>query len=451
MLCIKKNNILIFFLLLAFFVTQIFTGQFRLVGTILMLLLVIFCLLYKIENVWSIIFLFLILHKAFQRISTGFTYSVITYLDEITELMLALFLIFVVIRYSIRITKREKNIIIFYGLYEILCIVSTLSNDYVTPIVAILDCFVCAKFMIFYFGGLELSKRRIFDGKKMMKYLNVPCKILAVLLLLLCIHDLFFTAFFEKFDYRFFTYALQLCFQHPTYLAAVCMICITVLIYNMKYDEGNFKYIVIHSIVTLLTFRTKAMAAVFIIFVVYFVYVKYKVPFKMLLMSVFGCVAIYAGFGSIEKYFTAGSTVPIRLKMMQDGISIAQSHFPFGAGFGTFGTTVAYENGSIFYYQLGYMSGYYLNQPVADVFWPGIFAESGWIGTIFFGVFVILMVLDSLDRMKCDKFAGWCMLSILIYTVIASTSETAFFNPATALMFIIYGIAADRTEKNYDI
>lgn len=447
MLSLKKNDFLIFFAMVAFFLAQIMTGELRLVCIGAMLVCVLICLIRRVDNIWMVVFLMLVLQKAFQRISTGTTNQIITYADEIIELMLAGFLVFVVVKYGIMLSAREKYIMLCYGLYTVFCIISTVGNDYVTPLIAILDCFVCAKFMIFYRGGLELSRRNIFDGKKMFAHLNTPCKMLAVFLVILSVHDWLFPAFFEKFDYRFFTYSLQLCFQHPTYLATLCLTCVAVLIYNMKYDKGNFKFVVMYAFVIFMTFRTKALAAIFIIFVIYFVYVRYKIPFKKILLAGMSCVVVYAGFGSIEKYFTEGATVPIRLKMMRDGISIAQSHFPLGAGFGTFGTTVAYENGSPFYYQLGYMSGYYYKQPVADVFWPGIFAEAGWIGTIFFALCILLMVLDSLDRIKSDPYAGWCMLSILVNAVIASTSETAFFNPATAIMFIIYGIVADRTEK----
>lgn len=41
----------------------------------------------------------------------------------------------------------------------------------------------------------------------------------------------------------------------------------------------------------------------------------------------------------------------------------------------------------------------------------------------------------------------WTMLSILFYAIIASTAETTFFNPATAFMFIVYGIASDRRDN----
>lgn len=40
--------------------------------------------------------------------------------------------------------------------------------------------------------------------------------------------------------------------------------------------------------------------------------------------------ALYFGMGQIETYFSVGTSVPIRLKMLRNGISIAQRYFPFG-------------------------------------------------------------------------------------------------------------------------
>lgn len=39
------------------------------------------------------------------------------------------------------------------------------------------------------------------------------------------------------------------------------------------------------------------------------------------------CAALYFGMGQIETYFSVGTSVPIRLKMLRDGISIAQRYF----------------------------------------------------------------------------------------------------------------------------
>ena len=58
-----------------------------------------------------------------------------------------------------------------------------------------------------------------------------------------------------------------------------------------------------------------------------------------------------------------------------------------------------------------------------------------------FIVVVVTMLYQSFKRIKEEKYNGWCMISIITYAIIASTAESAFFNPAVAMMFIIYGIA----------
>ena len=40
------------------------------------------------------------------------------------------------------------------------------------------------------------------------------------------------------------------------------------------------------------------------------------------------------------------------------------------------------------------------------------------------------------------------MLSIMLYSFIASIASTSFFNPAIAIMFIIYGIASEDTDES---
>lgn len=442
---VKKNTVYLFLICILFFISEIWGG-----GNFLLLtgIATILWGVRKKGNGWTVAFILLIFQKALQRLTTGASYQIITYLDEIAEVLLLLVLLYAMTR-KFTVERKDKYILTCFLLWFGMAILSSIINKNASIVTIILDCFVCIKFMVFYQGGRVLSKYGWFTKRDLYELLNSICKIISILLLLLCIHDLILPPFFEKFDYRYFTESLQLCFLHPTYLAAACMTCMAVLMYNMKYDKRNMMYIIMLSIIICLTFRVKAIGTLLVVFAVYFSSVKYEMKTKTIVLIGSSCAVVYFGMSQMEKYFSVGISVPIRLKLLQDGINIAQQYFPLGAGFGSFGTTVSYESGSSFYYQLGYMSGYYANQPVGDTFWPGIFAEAGWIGTIFFGGLVIFMVIDAVKRLKEDKYAGWCMLSILAYAIIASTAENAFFNPATAFMFVIYGVVADRGISSY--
>jgi hypothetical protein len=441
---IKFKNILAFITTFIFLISPVFKGGVRYTLLGITVAMSILCIILIKKSYVGIVFFFLALQNALLMTVPKGLIQIITYADEVFEIVLIVYLLYVMLKKRISLSNIEQWMIVFYGLYLLMCFLSSVFNDYASITVIILDAFVCIKFFLFYRGGLELSRNGVTDTKTFYEHTNFVCKILAVSLFLYSIHDLFFAPFFVKYDFRFFTYSLQLFFYHPTYLAAFCILIISVLILNMQYNKNNIYYILLLFIVTLLTFRAKAIAAIAIIFLIYLVFVKYNIPFKGLVISGAVAVAIYFSLNQVELYYTeqAGRYAPIRLKMMRDGITIANDHFPLGAGFGTFGTTVAYENGSPFYYNLGYMGGYYKEQPVGDVFWPGVFSESGWIGLLFFAIVIILMLSVSLQKMKENRFAGWCMLSIMTYALCSSTSETGFFHPAVAIMFVVFGIAA---------
>ena len=223
----------------------------------------------KKDNIWVIMFLLLLFQNALQRLTTGMAYQAITYLDEIAEILLLVMLIHVSI-YKFSLDRQNKRIFITFLIWIIITIFSSIVNKSASVITIILDCFVCIKFMIFYQGGRVLSKRGKFTSIDLYKKLNSICKIITIMLLILSIHDLILNPFFEKFDYRYFTESLQLCFQHPTYLAAVCMACMVVLMCNMKYDQKNMKYIIMLAVIIGLTFRSKAIGSLLVVFAVYF-------------------------------------------------------------------------------------------------------------------------------------------------------------------------------------
>ena len=441
---VSKKNIGLSFLLILFFLAQISGSPIQ--GILIIAVMAISFVLATQNNGLIYILLLLVLQKGFQRVSTGGLYQFITYWDEIVQLFLLVWIL-INLRKVRYLNKNMFVVLIVYLLHILMLIISTVFYRYATPVKAVLDLFVSSKFMIFAFGGWLLIENDILDRDEFIFDLNRPFKILSVLLFILTIVDVFVYPLFEKFDYRYFTESIQLCFVHPTYLAAVCIFGIAVLILGMPSIPNNMKYIILYVVVTVLTFRTKAIGSIFLIMMVYMIFIKFKLTGKALIFAIMGGLVVYFSYGQIENYFGQNEFLSIRMKMMIDGIDIANNHAPLGAGLATFGTTVAYDSGSKFYYDYNYMSGYYEGQPVGDVFWPGIFAESGWIGTIFFAICVVWLVKIAYQKFSVDKYAAWSMLSIMIYAIVASTSETAFFNPATALMFFIYGIALSDNDK----
>lgn len=452
MIKIKSNDLLGLAAMLCFFAWQILAGT--ALNYILLAALIGLCILYAVYkkgNFLSVWFFALVFQKAVQRtISSGILYQAVTYFDEVTEIVAVIIIIRALAKKQLKLSKCEIAIGVAFAVYFAFCTISTIVYSYMSVFLSVLDAFVCLKFIAFYFAGKSLITSKALTLKKTYEILNVPCKQVSVILLLLALHDLIFPAFFEKYDYRFFTQSLILGFQHPAYLAIVCLTVICVLALNMRYDQGNMKYIFMMTAVTILTFRSKEMSAALIILLLYLLFVKYKFQGNALVLVPVAALCAYFSSDQFDKYFTVHDYAPMRLKLIQDGIKIANQHFPFGSGFATFGTTVSYEYNSPFYQSLGYYSERYIDQQVvADAFWHGIFAESGWLGSAAFITTVLLMTFDSISKAKDHPYAGWCMLSIMLYSFIASIASSSFFNPAIAIMFIIYGIASADTDDSF--
>jgi hypothetical protein len=93
--------------------------------------------------------------------------------------------------------------------------------------------------------------------------------------------------------------------------------------------------------------------------------------------------------------FVADATETARTRLTVDGVSLALQHFPFGVGFGRFGSSVAREQYSPEYERLGYQFIYGLGSAdnprnhggfLTDTQWPAIIAEPGLVGAVFFGL-----------------------------------------------------------------
>lgn len=342
MIKLKTNDLLGLAAFICFFAWQILAGtalKYILLGALIGLC-ILYCA-YKKTNFLSVWFFALVFQKAMQRvISSGILFQAVTYFDEVTEIVAIIIIIRALAKKQLKLSKYEVAIGVAFTIYFAFCTVSTIVNSYMGIFTSVLDAFMCLKFMVFYFAGKSLIASKALTLKKTYDILNVPCKQVSVILLILAIHDLILPPFFEKYDYRFFTNSLILGFQHPAYLAIVCLTVICVLALNMRYDQSNLKYIFMMSVVTILTFRSKEMTAVLIILLLYIMFVKYKFHGNALVLAPIAGLAIYFSLDQFDKYFTVHDYAPMRLKLIQDGVKIANQHFPFGSGFATFGTTV---------------------------------------------------------------------------------------------------------------
>lgn len=395
-------------------------------------------LVFNIKNmVISILFLILLFITCLENLSN--TLLIKFLFKHIDEGLVVLLLIYDLFHISLLI-KQKSKLIVRWLLFLFVGLVSTFVYQYQDILVSLIDMVtIISRFIIAYLAiyvYAQKSKRNLSDAVLWI------AKLITIILLFLSFHDLIMNPFFARGDYRYFTNSLKLMFPHPTYLAACG---VTLFIYFGYKGTKKYKfYLFASAFLVLSTQRAKALGflALYIVFLI-LLKGKYgkKHPIQMALMG--GCAAAIVGWEQIVEYFFTTSYSP-RLLLLQDSVSIALNSFPFGVGYGAFGSSVAAEYYSPVYMYLGYYNNWGMSSDytafLSDNFWPTVIGEFGFIGLFIFISIIIVLLKYSLETYKLDKTAGFSMFSIMGYMILTSLAETSFFNPTSMLLFMMFAI-----------
>jgi hypothetical protein len=155
-----------------------------------------------------------------------------------------------------------------------------------------------------------------------------------------------------------------------------------------------------------------------------------------------------------------------RTRMTVDSVTLAFQHFPFGVGFGRFGSAIARDNYSIEYLRLGYDNVYGLGSPnnpnnhgrfLTDTQWPAILGEAGLVGALFFvaGLWRIFSTFRKAAgaaslplRLLGVTGMGWMVHIILesvAYPVFVTTPTSPMLFGLAAIAYVIWdGSSAER-------
>lgn len=405
------------------------------------------------KRIWiCLLFLFFLVQNAILDFTSGSVSKIIGYTDELVECALIVFILLKVMKRKIRVLRYEYHLILFALVFVAMGIVS----NFVTPLrslfLSLSDMLVCIRFIVFYFGA-RLLLVDYCDNKELLLDFNKISRFFASLCFVLTLHDLFLSPWFEQGDYRYFAYSTKLFFSQPSFLAVACMICMAVNIacYDLIQDrierKKNTVSIVMLCFIMVMTFRSKAIASVICIILLYFLLVKFKLQSKAVLFGSGAVLALVIGWDQLNFYYSNNFHTVLRARLHVDAMKLANESFPLGTGFGTFGSSIAAQNYSPIYTKLNYMNLHGGEADgsnfLSDTFWPTVIAQTGWIGTVAFLGILICFVYIAFTVKKKGPYMLWAMLSILVYEMISSTSEPAFFSPSVISMFIVFGLCVN--------
>jgi hypothetical protein len=390
----------------------------------------------------QIIFLFLIFQQALIfNIPNPQISSLITNLDDFIVLILLIILLFKSVK-GFKILKAERTLLLCFGIMLFIGLLASFIFHIQPILFALQDMFLCSRFIIAYFAiraifSNGISKTFVYDN------FNTLSCVIAILFFVLTVHDYIFTPFFKLTDFRYFALSTRLFFPDPTYLAASCILMICILAASLEEHKSNWVFIIMLSFTTCMTFRTKAIGFIAVFLMLYFIIIKLNIKSKLFFFLVASGTGLYLGYNQIIVYFFTNELSPRKL-MFLDSFKLANKYFPLGAGFGTFGSHISAVNYSPLYYMLGYGFLNGMSQGTAaylnDGFWPIIIGQFGYIALAFFLIVIVSFFVIIFKVQKLNKCVFVALLSLMLYLMISSTAETAFFNPFATVYFILFGI-----------
>ena len=368
-----------------------------------------------------------------------------TLLKHVDELLVLAATAYLILHIHYLFRKKWKLLYLWLGFMAI-GTVSSIVFRYQAIVPAAVDAIVViSKFMVGYLTAYVYAS--LHPGRLSQRLTGIA-RFIALLLFVIAVHDLLMSPFFPRGEYRYFTQSLVLMFPHSTYLSAAMVTLLVLLGYTDRFHK-NIPYMFMATFIGMMTLRGKAIAFFAVYWVLYVCIMIFKNRNYVGLLVGGGVGSIVIAFEQISDYFLTSTRFSPRQIMLKDSIPLALQHFPLGTGFGTYGSTIAAQYYSPLYSQLGYpeMDGMSPENTayLSDCFWPEIIAQFGIIGTVLFVGVLILFFFFCIRSLKRNRIAGFAMLMILINMLINSTAESSFFNPASMLLFAIFGLIEAET------
>ena len=377
------------------------------------------------------------------------------YLDEVFAVLFFPALAFWVFKKKNKIVWTRKRIIFLALLLIFWCWGwgGNFMYQYQNFISAAKDSYVNLKFFLAVGGTFLIFADSSLDFKKIRKNLWLLLNVITVILFVLCLLDLGFGIFST--ETRGGMRAVKLFYSAYTYLVGQCVFLSAW--YLWFYEEKKKEIIpplVMLAFVMLSTRRAKAMGAAACILMVYLLVFrqKQKISKKVKIFAV--CVvglAVAGGLYQLISYYYTMGVESARAVLTIAAPFLAIDHFPFGTGWGTFGSAFSAEPYSPVY-SMYQMEGVWGLSPeyhkfVSDTYWPMIMGQCGFVGFAAL-IGVLILFVQKVWTLRSDKSAFAAALIPLLYLLLSSTSESAFASPVSvSLAFLIGFLFAEQRVK----
>lgn len=377
-------------------------------------------------------------------------YAIFNFWDEIIAALaipLMLYRLFTGKLFKIRLSSFTRSYRGWLFIFVLSGLIGTIMYKYQPFFGAALpDLFLNIKFWLAIYWSSYVFKK--LDVKKCSKIIGQLIRFVVIVFVLLYVLDRIFN-FFSG-DYRFGIKSAWLFYEIHSYFAAVCVFLIGVLTVFKEHITHYWVYTSILLMFMILTFRSKAFGGVILFLFLYFIIYKFRKKLNLRTIVLMGIPIFLIGWPQIQVYFLS-TEERARAVLLVTSIKIMREYFPIGTGFATF---ASYYSGKVYsplYIRYGINNVLGLAEGhatfVSDSFWPMIFAQNGFIGTVMFlmALYMLFRKIQFLRKFNINYYFG--AMFCFMYLCVTSLAESAFVHPMSVPMGVLMGLCLTQAER----
>lgn len=360
-----------------------------------------------------------------------------TLIDEIIAVLFMLYAGLIKIMVPIKLSKLDKKIFLSTCFLLLVGIISSFQENQPFRIMA-MDAIIFIKFFIIYFSVRIILLYKQFNYKVTKNILRVLVIIFSIIAIM-TLYDRSF-AWFPTFDHKYFNIGSeQLFFGHPSRFAFINEMLLLLLLPFLKKNNYFFIFFILISIVGLLSLRTKYIIFILVFFLaILFLKTIKNLSFSkilpVVLLLVISIPIIFHNEIVSQLTIREDGTEGVRGLLFVSGIDIAINNFPFGAGFGSFGSFASTVNYSPLYYiyHFNIIPGCMPDKPsfLADNFYAMLLGEFGFVGLALFLYVLFLFTkffITAYNKDNSNKYyyaSGIIMIIMIFYESISDSILT---------------------------
>lgn len=406
------------------------------------------------NNPWFLLLLFVL--SLFQMVLLH-VIPLFTFFDEAITIW-ALYII--ITNYKFNANKRFDWMLIIMCIITIYGVICNYHFNYQTNIIPILnDIGNCFKVFITYIGAsLYYCRLR---KKKYDTFINQSGKLVLMLIAImfpLCIANLFFD-FGMRQDVRHGIPSFTFIYGGAAKLSEIFTILMLFFtIYLSKQKSLNIKnrtFIVMAFMVWAMTMRTRAILFIIWYLIMYWliIYKKQRIKINIWTISVGVILFLLVCLDQIGIYMEGESSA--RFFLLTNGIKTMIDYFPFGCGFGTYGTDVAAKYYSPLYVEYGMDKVYGLSPEDPkfshDSYWPAIMGQFGFLGIVLFIILIGLLFLDIMKKSRGNRYKRLLAIFICFTQLVESLAGSIFFNFLAVSLFFYAAIIFSQRNSLFNL